>query len=144
MIIDASTRAKAIESLHREKCSCVIAKPDGQFTLCHRRGVADLLELYPTLAGAFIADKVVGKGAAALMVAGGVSAVYTDVVSRPALKLLEESGVEVGYQTLAENIINRDGTDICPVEKLTAACATADECIPIIEKFVSDMISRAK
>ena len=52
------------------------------------RGVADLFRLQheepQLLRGAFIADKVVGKGAAALMVLGGVEGLFADVVSRPA------------------------------------------------------------
>lgn len=51
------------------------------------RGVADLFRLLheepQLLRGAFIADKVVGKGAAALMVLGGVEGLFADVVSRP-------------------------------------------------------------
>lgn len=49
------------------------------------RGVADLFRLLheepQLLRGAFIADKVVGKGAAALMVLGGVEGLFADVVS---------------------------------------------------------------
>ena len=51
------------------------------------RGVADLFRLLheepQLLRGAFIADKVVGKGAAALMVLGGVEGFFAGVVSRP-------------------------------------------------------------
>ncbi len=45
------------------------------------RGVADLYRLLreapATLPGAMVADKVVGKGAAALMILGGVREVFT-------------------------------------------------------------------
>ena len=61
------------------------------------RGVADLFRLQheepQLLRGAFIADKVVGKGAAALMVLGGVEGLFADVVSRPALELLAGAGI---------------------------------------------------
>ncbi len=60
--------------LHTLGCSCIIDNGTGR-TICHERGVKDLLRILtatPTLlAGSFIADKVVGKGAAALMTAGG-------------------------------------------------------------------------
>lgn len=130
-----------IETLHREGCSCVIACGDA-VTLCRERGVADLLRLLTaspgTLAGAIIADKVVGKGAAALMILGGVSAVYADVVSRPAMELFAATDIAVSYGRLTDNIINRAATGICPVESLCAPCRTAGECLPLIMKFVSE------
>ncbi len=57
-------------------------------------------------------------------------------MSRKALELLDREGVKAGYETLVDNIINRAGTDICPVEKLCAQCITAQECLPMIEDFV--------
>ncbi len=128
-----------IDTLHREGCSCVIACGDS-VTLCRERGVADLLRLLDTspatLKGAAVADKVVGKGAAALMMLGGVKAVYADVVSRPALDLFAMSDIDVGYGRRVDNIINRAGTGICPVESLCAGCRTAADCLPLIRKFI--------
>ena len=125
--------------LHDEDCSCVIYS-DGVVHRFRRRGVRDLYELYThdrsILAGATIADKVVGKGAAALMAAGGVHCVYTDVISEPALELLRSAGVDITYGKCVPNIFNRAGTDLCPVEKLCNGCATAEECIPLIQQFI--------
>ena len=77
------------------------------------RGVADLFRLLheepQLLRGAFIADKVVGKGAAALMVLGGVEGLFADVVSRPALELLAGAGIAVEYTVVVPNIVRRDG-----------------------------------
>ena len=135
-------REQIIAMLHAEACSCVIANGH-RIESFHERGVKDLHRLLcddrALLDGAFIADKVVGKGAAALMVAGGVMGVYTDVISRPALTLFSESDIDVEYGTLVENIINRAGTDICPVEKLCEECLTAEECLPLITKFIESM-----
>lgn len=126
--------------LHEEGCSCVIYA-QGQITLCHERGVKDLLRILKSepglLAGSVIADKVVGKGAAALMVLGGVNAVYADVISQPAFDLLASASIEVSYGECVDNIINRAGTGVCPVETLCKDCATAIECLPLIEQFVN-------
>ena len=133
-------QAKAI--LHATHCSCVVAN-GSRLEQVHERGVKDLFNLLHNdkalLDGAFIADKVVGKGAAALMIAGGVKVVYADVMSRAALSLFQHHGLEVEYGLLVDNIINRAGTDICPVEKLCASCLTAEECLPLIEDFVSKL-----
>lgn len=136
------TREQAIELLHSSHCSCVIVNAT-RVEQFHERGVKDLHRLLhddrALLDGAFISDKVVGKGAAALMIAGGVKGVYTDVISRGAFSLFTQSGVEVEFGLLVENIINRTGTDICPVEKLCLQCLTAEECLPLIDDFIEQM-----
>lgn len=129
-----------IGRLRQEACSCLICQPSGLVTVGHERGVRDLFRLLAdepqVLRGAFVADKVVGKGAAALMVLGGVAEVYAGVISLPALELLERSAVAVSYGTAVPNIINRAWTGICPVESLCADCRSADECLPLIEEFI--------
>ena len=61
---------QAVERLLAEGCSCVIRNGETMRSF-HERGVSDLWRLLheepELLRGAFIADKVVGKGAAALM-----------------------------------------------------------------------------
>lgn len=135
-------KTQAIELLFAEKCSCVIRNGDS-VRIFRERGVADLFRLLreepQLLRGAFIADKVVGKGAAALMVLGGVEALFADVVSRPALELLAGAGIAVEYTVVVPHIVNRAGTGICPVEQLCARAETAAECLPPIEGFMQKM-----
>lgn len=133
---------KLIDILDREGCSLVIRHNDVE--QCYRqRGVADLYDLLHTtpdvLQGAVLADKVIGKGAAALMVLGGVRQVYAHVLSQPALELLQQAGITVTYGQCVEHIINRAGTDWCPVEKLCHHVSTAEECLPLIEKFIQEI-----
>lgn len=129
--------------LHAEGCSCVICN-NGNITLCHKRGVADLLWFVQNdssiLSGAIIADKVIGKGAAALMILGGVKSIYADVISEPALELLSTVPVEVHFGERVPNIINRAGTGVCPVENLCKDCSSAQECLPLIENFVNSFV----
>lgn len=121
----------------------LVLEKDGQRYTFTQRGVADLHALYYApehlLDGATLADKVVGKGAAALMVAGGVRQVHALTVSEPALELLRDNAVEVTYGLLVPHIINRKGDGICPVEKLCSDCRTAEECLPLIDKFVESL-----
>lgn len=142
MTVSHAVPQSLVDFLHRERCSCVIGRADS-IVICRGRGVMDLLRLLDTspcvLDGACVADKVVGKGAAALMVLGGVTAVYADVISCSALDLLTAAGIPAGYGTCVEAIINRAGTGVCPVETLCRDCATADECLPLIRNFVSQL-----
>lgn len=128
-----------VEILHREKCSCVIFNK-GKITLCHERGVKDLLSLLESdrevLSGACVADKVIGKGAAALMILGGVKSIYADVISLPAFELLSTASIPVSYEISVPNIINRAGDGVCPVETLCRNCLSAEECLPLIRQFV--------
>ena len=133
-------RLQLIDLLHIEACSCVIR--NGDVTRIFReRGVKDLyrlLEEEPELLdGAFVADKVVGKGAAALMILGGVEELFADVVSRAALDLLTAAGKAVAYTVAVPHIVNRAGDGICPVERLCAGARSAAECLPLIEGFLT-------
>ncbi len=129
-----------IEILEKENCSLVI-RSQGKEQCYWQRGVADLLQLLheepEVLHNAQLADKVVGKGAAALMALGGVREVYARTISQPALSLLKDAGITVSYQQCVEHIINRAGTDWCPVEKLCCNASTPEECLPLIEAFVA-------
>ena len=103
-------RLQLIDLLHVEACSCVIR--NGDVTRIFReRGVKDLyrlLEEEPELLdGAFVADKVMGNGAAALMILGGVGELHADVISRPARLLLAASPVHVSYTLEVPYIVNR-------------------------------------
>lgn len=122
--------------------SCVIENRTGVHTFT-RRGVADLYDLCTAspdmLAGARIADKVVGKGAAALMAIGGVSEVYARVISSPALRLLEEHGIAVTFGREVPNIINRAGDGVCPVESLCAPLRSLDDMYRAIGTFIARM-----
>lgn len=131
---------RARELLDRLDCSCVIINPGGDVTTCHRRGVIDLYDLLNCnplkLSGAVIADKVVGKGAAALMALGGVAEVHARVMSRDALRLLQREGVAASCDIEVDAISNRAGTGRCPVETLCQQCITAAECLPLIKTFI--------
>ncbi len=128
-----------IDLLHKGNHSLVVANDD--VATFDGRGVADLFNLLNEdpgfLDGADVADKVVGKGATALMILGKIHAVHADVISEPALALFSQSTVKVSYSEVVPNIINRKGDGICPVETLCIPCATAKECLPLITEFIN-------
>lgn len=107
-----------IDILHKGGYSCVMKNREEVRTFT-QRGVADLYDLYQAdsafMKGAAIADKVIGKGAAALMVLGGFKTVYADIISTPALALLCKAGIETTFAQEVPHIINRDKTGWWPV-----------------------------
>lgn len=62
------------------------------------------------------ADKIVGKAAAMLYVLLGVSEVYAQVMSESAQYTLARHGILPICDTSVKQIINRTGSDICPME----------------------------
>ena len=127
--------------LQRDDVRGVVRSANGTLRVFHRQGVADLFELLShepqILEGASVADRVIGRGAALLMVKGGVREVFAYVISQPALDILREADIPTSFATLQPNIINRTGTDICPIEKLTAATTDPDEAYRLIGDFLN-------
>lgn len=125
-----------IDILHSEGLTLVVKSGDGTIHRFTQRGVKDLLTLVTTapevLHGAIIADKAVGKAAAACMVQGGAKQVWADVMSEPAMTLLRAYRVEAECGTLVDHIINRAGTDWCPMERLSREI---DDPATIIQKI---------
>lgn len=128
-----------ITLLHQKSLSLVVKSTDGTIHEYTGRGMSDLLRVLTEkpeiLRGALVADKVVGKGAAALMASGKIRLLYTDVISKPAIELLRKEGIEAIWDIETDGIINRAGTGPCPVEALTSHCETAAECLPLIKEF---------
>lgn len=131
--------------LHAGNHTLVVCTADGNILTFDGRGVSDLLRLLDTepqiLRGSAIADKVVGKAAAALMIAGGVSVLHADTISHHALQLFSSNAPEtaVDYETAVPHIINRQQTGWCPMELACRDCLTAEECIIKIKEKLSEL-----
>lgn len=128
--------------LHDGGYSCVVENFDQIFTFS-QRGVSDLYDMVRNKSGflkdARIADKVIGKGAAALMVIGEVKEVYADIISLSALLLLREAGVETDFGRIVPFIQNRDKTGWCPLEKICYEEGSAENILLLIDEFVNSM-----
>lgn len=131
---------RACRLLDELDCSCVIIGCDDAITTCHRRGIIDLYEILvnkpSVLNGAVIADKVVGKGAAAVMALGQITAVHSRVMSSAAISLLTQEGIHAVYDNETSGIINRTATGPCPVESLCAGLSTPSACLKAITAFL--------
>ena len=136
------SKPQIINLLQSEQCSCVIRKGD-TIRIFRKRGVQDLYRLLKDdpdfLKGAFVADKVVGKAAAALMILGGVEEVFTFTVSRLARDLFERSAVKLGFAQEVPHIINRAGTGWCPMESRCRDLDTPEVCFGQVEEFLNTM-----
>lgn len=129
---------KIVQLLHQGNYSCVIA--NGEIRTFSKPGVADLFYLLHNevdfLRGASIADKVVGKAAAALMIEAKIKRLYTDLISLPAYKLLKESNIEVHYDKMVPFIQNRSQSGWCPLEKACYMGKNVKDVLLSIENFM--------
>lgn len=129
------------EILHFTSCSLVVEK-NGEITTYNKKGVRDLIWLLDNkperLHNARIADKVVGRAAAGLMIVGGVREVYAAAMGRNALLLLEEAGIRAACGTLVEYIAD-PGNDRCPLEKIVADASSAKEIEILLRKHFEEM-----
>lgn len=136
---------RLIKQLDEGSYSCVVKSGECIRTFT-RRGVIDLYSLSKDepqfLMGATIADKVIGKGAAAIIAMAGVHELYSHVISQGGYDLLIKEGVKVSYKSLVPNIINRQGDDICPLEKLCGDTTSLEELAAIIETFITVTIKK--
>ena len=99
--------------------TCVLSNGSFNHT-SNLRGVKPLVRLCEkgyTPQGLIAADKVVGKATAYLYVLLKVQALYAKVISQSAIAVLQKYGINVQYETLVSNIINRKGDGICPFEQ---------------------------
>ncbi len=115
--------------LLKDGATLVIIK-DGIPRAFYDRGVIALYrlacEVPCPLDGADVADVVVGRAAALIMASRGVKSVYAGVLSMCGKAALEEAGIPFEYGELTQNIINRNGDDLCPMEKAVKGCSAAE------------------
>lgn len=109
---------------------------DGECLYSERRGIAPMMNFIGSgavLSGYSVADVVVGKAAALLFVKCGIAHVFAKTLSGYARKVLELYGIDYEYEILTERIINRDGTDMCPMEKAVMNTHDPEEAYQILK-----------
>lgn len=117
----------AKENLHGHSiCLC----RNGEYFTDDGRGISPMMRFIAEgreLSGFSAADVIVGKAAALLFVKAGIAEVYGGTMSRAGAEYLGRHHIPYSYGTLTEKIINRQGTDICPMEKAAAVTDDPEE-----------------
>ena len=126
-------QAKAF--LFENDATCVVVK-NGNTYYSNEKGIKPLMEWLKQdkdfLQNAFVADKVIGKAAAMIMIYGGVKAIYGSLVSEHTVSFLENSGVEFYFDKNVPYILNRTQTDMCPMEKRCIDLDSAFEAFEVL------------
>lgn len=128
-----------VEELHSGDYTLIVCK-NNEIKRFTGKGIADIYTLYNEnpqfLEDSYIVDKIIGKGAATVMIVAKVKEVYTDVISENALNFFNKYNVKVNYKKLVPHIIRRDGKGWCPVELLCRDSDTIEESMVKICEFM--------
>lgn len=127
-------------------CTCAACRGDVTYRSVDR-GVKPLLRFLDDgidLMGFSAADKAVGSAAAMLYCLLGVRRVYGRIMSVSAVKILRSQGIETGWSMLAENILNRSKTGLCPMETALKGTEDPEEGIHVIRSTLAQLEMQAK
>ena len=125
------------------KAECVVIRGGRMFSE-RGRGVSPLLEFHDHreagfLRGATVVDKVIGRAAAMIAIAGGATRVHGELMSEDAKALLESRGVTVSYGTLVPRILNADRSDLCPLEKSVEGIDDPEQALTALRKRIEEL-----
>jgi hypothetical protein len=136
---EKSTGEQMLEMLNEQHLSLLVYN-DSTLSTHTNRGVRDLLTLISTqperLQGAIVADKIIGKAAAAIMATGGVVEVHTNIISTPARALLEAEGIKVVAMEEVPQILNRNKSQMCPIDSQLEGIESKEECVTILQNML--------
>ncbi|MBW2598521.1 MAG: DUF1893 domain-containing protein [Deltaproteobacteria bacterium] len=100
-----------------------IISPDGKVFRSQRKGISPLLSYIeqncPHMDEVVILDKVTGNAAALLMKKALCREVFSAIGSKLAAETLEVFGIASYFTKTVPYIINREGTGMCPFEKMS-------------------------
>ncbi len=107
-----------IELINQETHTLIIENQEGVLLTDNRFGVMCLIENFDKDFGPVnIYDKLIGKGAALLMTKHKLVNVYAKTITTEAIEILSPI-CNLSYSREVENILNRDRSDLCPIEKI--------------------------
>lgn len=129
-----------VKEIFKENDYSLVFVKSGQVILTSRdSGIKPLYNIIKNDREEFInssvSDKVVGKGAAIIYDLLGISYLYAEVISDPAREFLKNKNIEIEYNINIPNIMNRNQTDLCPIEKISQAIGDKKDFIEELDKF---------
>ena len=134
-------REKARQILEQGGHTCVLYWEKKVYT-DDRRGVLPLLDFLAqsrNWQNFCAADKVVGKAAAFLYQLMGIRALYAQIVSEPAAKVLTDAGIALSYDTFVPAIRNRTSTGFCPMETAVWDLDDPEEALAVLKITLQNM-----
>jgi len=128
----------AKEKLVSENLAICIVKDGEVIYTSKEKGIYPIYNAYTSmkdsLKGASVADRVIGKAAAMICKSAKIKCLYSVIITKQAVKLLEQITVE--YTKIVPYIKNRDQTDLCPIEKISRTTDDTNTLMSEIKSFL--------
>lgn len=106
--------------LVEKNCSLVVKYENNEIKEYYNNGIKDIISILSSdkkaLNNSVVADKVIGKVAASILIVAGVKELYADTISKFAIQILDDSDISYEYKKVVEYVQNRDKTGMCPME----------------------------
>jgi len=121
--------------------SCVAVRGEAIFT-SDQSGIAPLLlweKQGLNLQGFAVADRLIGRASALLLVNAGAKSAYTPTLSLSGQKVLEQYNIPVRFETLIEQVLNKDRTDMCPMEKASMSIEDPKQAVKVLRETISKL-----
>ena len=132
-----------IRSIEEQEFAVAVISSDGRIKTASGHTIRPLVSLadeYPDyFSGGSVADRVIGKGAASIIVTMGVKEAYGRLMSTPGRKMLEDAGVKASWSILTENIENMRRDGLCPLETRVADIEDVEECAASVREFSASL-----
>lgn len=123
-----------------DRFSCVIEK-DGKVIFSSTdagiRPVIEVIDKKLNVKESYVSDKIVGKAAALLYSYLEVKSVYAAVMSKKGREVLQKHGIEAKFDVQTEEIRNRAGNGICPMEAAVADIEEPSEAVAAIKNKIT-------
>lgn len=129
MMLSKQEQVKA--ALADEEITFAAVSLGGELRTSTLHGIAPMMQMLQEdpefLEGAFVADKMIGKAAAFLLIKGKVAYLYTDMISSYGAEVLEENKIDFEYKEMVEYILNRTGDGMCLMESVVLEAPSAED-----------------
>ena len=139
--------AEARRLIRENRAECVVIR-GGKLHVKRGRGVMPLLEFRDggkdLLKGATVVDKVIGRAAAAVLIAGGARAVHGETMSEDARAFLRKHGIRTSCGKLVPRILNANRSGLCPLEQSVAGIDDPELAVKALRKRIAELHAKAK
>lgn len=137
-----------IKVLKEEECSFVFVDASGLIKTDQGVGIKpimkELRENKKYFKDGFIADKVIGKAAALMLVLSEVKSVHGIIMSKTAVEILANNKINYSYDNLVPFIENRTKTGACPLELCVEQIESPILAFDIIEETIAKLMAQNK
>lgn len=87
--------------------------------------------------GASLSDRVIGRGAGIIVKYLELNKIYTELISKTAMDILDNTDIEYFYMKDVDYIENRQRTGLCPIEEMTERIKDPIDLLNSIEEFLN-------